>query len=135
MSDCILWTGPKWAGGRYGMDKVNGKCMGAHRAAWVRKYGKIPEGIFVCHKCDNGLCVNTDHLFLGTAKDNMQDCKQKGRLRSADQKGQNNNNAHPELEERYAAIKADKKNGLSLSQICKKHGIKSNGHLVKILRH
>ena len=49
------------------------------RFLWITKYGPIPEGLLLCHKCDNPLCINIDHAFLGTHSDNMQDCKNKGR--------------------------------------------------------
>lgn len=52
----------------------------AHRLAWVLYRGKIGN-LIVCHRCDNTSCVNPDHLFLGTQKENMQDCLRKGRLR------------------------------------------------------
>lgn len=52
----------------------------AHRAAWELVNGPIPEGKIICHHCDIPLCVETTHLFLGTALDNSRDCVKKGRL-------------------------------------------------------
>lgn len=63
----------------YGVVGLNGKVIGAHRAAWILTNGEVPDGLFVCHKCDNRRCINPDHLFLGTAKDNTQDMISKGR--------------------------------------------------------
>lgn len=56
--------------------------LAAHRASWVIHYGPIPPGMHVLHKCDNGLCVRPDHLFLGTHADNMRDMGDKGRART-----------------------------------------------------
>lgn len=51
----------------------------AHRIAWILAEGDIPDGLFVCHRCDNPSCVNAQHLFLGTPKDNTDDRIRKGR--------------------------------------------------------
>jgi len=56
-----------------------GKNAYAYRVMWEFKNGAIPDGMMVCHHCDNGLCINPAHLFLGTAKDNAADSISKGR--------------------------------------------------------
>lgn len=78
-SGCHLWTGTVGSNG-YGKMMMNGKVVIAHRYAYERAFGIIPDGMLVCHKCDTPLCVNTDHHFLGTSADNNRDAASKDRL-------------------------------------------------------
>jgi hypothetical protein len=79
--------------------------------------------------------VNVDHLFLGTLKDNMQDCIRKGRLRTniGCQKGEMNRNARPGIDDRDREIRRDIAAGMTWRIAREKYGIKSNGHLRQIL--
>lgn len=76
---CVVWTGNKNNRG-YGVVKVGRKKLQAHRFVWEQKHGPIPDGMCVCHKCDNTECVNPDHMFLGSHTQNMQDAAKKGRV-------------------------------------------------------
>lgn len=82
---CWLWSGCVKANG-YGVIGVRraGKLHNtlAHRASWAQRHGPIPPGLYVCHRCDTPACVNPDHLFLGTQKDNLRDMYAKGRLQN-----------------------------------------------------
>ncbi|WP_366945189.1 HNH endonuclease signature motif containing protein [Zoogloea sp.] len=77
---CWIWAAST-AGKGYGQMKLprQRKQEYAHRLAYQIYRGAIPAGLFVCHACDNPKCVNPDHLFLGTCKQNLQDMKSKGR--------------------------------------------------------
>jgi hypothetical protein len=77
---CWVWTGYKmpFGHGQLTISKDE-SCVLTHRFSWELHHGPIPEGIKVCHRCDNPPCVRPDHLFLGTQKDNIQDAIKKGR--------------------------------------------------------
>lgn len=82
--ECWNWLAGRNSGG-YGVFIVRGKNQKAHRVAWELTNGPLPpkngrwHGICACHRCDNRLCCNPNHLFLGTQQDNMLDCVGKGR--------------------------------------------------------
>lgn len=76
--DCWEWVGYLNEKG-YGKFRLNNKLQRAHRISYALKYGAIPEGMLVCHRCDNPKCVNPEHLFIGTTTDNARDSISKGR--------------------------------------------------------
>jgi len=87
---CMNWIGATQKG--YGAMRTGGQTVRAHRFAWVRANGSIPDGMHVLHKCDNPLCCNADHLFLGTHIDNMRDAVAKGRAAGGSLPGEANPN-------------------------------------------
>lgn len=90
--ECWPWMASKDDKG-YGRYGVGRKPMLAHRVAWTLIRGAIGAGLFVCHKCDNPICCNPRHLFLGTQRDNMHDASVKGRINLGDNNGMRK---HPE---------------------------------------
>lgn len=80
-SGCVEYTGSLDTHG-YGQAKLNGRYVLVHRWVWSDKRGPIPEGMHVCHHCDNRKCISIDHLFLGTHTDNMRDKAAKGRSKN-----------------------------------------------------
>jgi len=108
-SGCWLWTGSTKTG-TYGAFSVKNFPRFAHRVSWELHRGDIPEGMFVCHSCDTPACVNPDHLFLGTHRDNMKDMRRKSRFPHGEQ--------HPNsklTEDQVIAIRDDNRSHVTIA--------------------
>lgn len=86
---CWIWKASKNKDG-YGQFSVKNKVLSAHRFSYEIHKGPVSKGLSVCHSCDNPSCVNPDHLWIGTHKDNMKDCWQKNRGKTIFGIGQKN---------------------------------------------
>lgn len=80
---CWEWKGDIHPNGyAYTTNHETGKKRHVHRISYEIFKKEIPDGLYICHHCDNRSCCNPDHLWAGTAKENMQDAKKKGRLKN-----------------------------------------------------
>jgi Autographiviridae endonuclease len=103
-NDCWEWQGARSDG--YGQICHANRHLYAHRVAWELAYGPIPEGpghhgVCVLHRCDNRPCVRSDHLFLGSPKDNSVDMAQKGRVRAGNTPPKLSANAVQEMRRQF----------------------------------
>ena len=129
----------------YGRINVDGVSVMAHRASYEAFVGVIPDGACICHACDNPLCVNPAHLFVGDNYTNQRDCVAKGR--HADVRGANNpSRIYPQRLKRGAAnhkskltanqvreIRARSAAGESFSALSRSFGI-AHGNIAKVVR-
>lgn len=90
---CWNWTGCIHYRNGYGKTSFKGRSIYTHQVSFLVYKGEIPEGLEVCHSCDNRVCLNPSHLWLGTQLDNMNDMRVKGRAASGDNSGARK---HPE---------------------------------------
>lgn len=118
--DCWEWTG-NVGGSGYGRFWVNDGSVPAHRYSYEVHKGSVPEGMFTLHRCDNPVCVNPDHLFVGTALDNMRDMAAKGRSR--DQRGEKNNMSKLTTDDVREIRRLHREGGYFQRQLADKFGI------------
>jgi hypothetical protein len=100
-----------------------GRNVKAHRHVWEQCFGEIPDGMFVCHHCDNRSCVNPEHLFLGDHQDNMDDMVRKGRGRTSSGRGGEGNPASKLTQLQVDEIRRLCLRGVSQKSIAAKFGI------------
>jgi hypothetical protein len=109
---CWGWRGATLPTG-YGYLYADGKRHYAHRLAWeLANHTAVPAGMVVMHACDNPRCTRADHLTLGTQRDNLADCKAKGRARTS-----------KVPHDTIRAIRAEYENGATQSTIAQRHGL------------
>lgn len=124
---CWMWVGAKGRKGYGVFGKGDGSknLFRAHRYSYELHIGPIPEGLFVCHHCDNPACVNPEHLFTGTVQDNADDRIRKGRKGgggSGPRPGEN----HPSAiltEIKVIEIRKKREDGIRLMPLAKEYGV------------
>jgi hypothetical protein len=118
---CWEWTGHKDECG-YGRIQRGDRLVRLHRESWKDANGPIPDGLCVCHRCDNPCCINLEHLFLGTHADNMRDKAEKGRVVFNPRFGEDNPCAKLTSVE-VVAIKRDLRHGVTRRALAEKHKV------------
>lgn len=120
---CWHWIGAKNKDG-YGQFYVSQQYQeGAHRFMYEKSFGSIPKGMCVLHRCDNPACVNPDHLFLGTHRDNTQDMINKGRKQTNPPRGSKHHNSIL-TEDDVINIRSLKILGYTCKELSRKLGLK-----------
>lgn len=115
---CIIFIGSKNSLG-YGELSYKGKRFRAHRLSYISHVGPIPDGMVVCHKCDNPPCINPEHLFIGTQADNLKDGRKKGRVATPNPRGERHGLAKLSAD-KIVAIRKDQR---TQREIAKEYGV------------
>lgn len=125
-STCWYWIGAMYQNG-YGKARHAGRECYAHRYSYNLYKGPIPDGMHVCHRCDDPSCVNPDHLFVGTRDDNMSDMAIKGRSAHGERHG----SAKLSVEQ-VREIRSKRNAGQSVTAIAAEYGV-SKGRISEIV--
>lgn len=129
-NECWIWTGPIGDDG-YGKVKIAQKTLRSHRVSYALINGDFDQSLMVCHRCDVPLCINPEHLFLGTNSDNQIDSRSK--KRGADIRGVKN----PAAKLTEVQILEIKKEYIPYvithTFLAKKYGVCKN-HIARIIR-
>lgn len=120
MTDCIEHRGKKSTSG-YGCSYINRHHVSAHRVSYILFKGIIPRNKCVLHKCNNRVCINPEHLYLGTHKDNAVDREQAGTTAKGTRNGQSKLNWV-----KVRSIRSLAKKGVRKYQIGRLHGVSDN---------
>ena len=136
-SGCWIWMGATATQGRYGYVRYKGVNTLAHRAFYRHYKGEIPAGINVCHSCDVSLCVNPEHLFLGTQAENIADMHRKGRghIPPSPMAGEGNYKAKYTDAFILEVRQFYRDNRVTFKQLAEHFGLPSKGYAWLIVRH
>jgi hypothetical protein len=118
---CWEWSGITNSNG-YGRFSFKDVHRLAHRVSFEIFFGPIPQGMNVCHRCDNRLCVNPEHLWLGTQSENLRDAVSKGRLSQPDTAAEKNGNRRLDWE-KVQAIRDMHRSGVKKYHIAGLFGV------------
>jgi Autographiviridae endonuclease len=120
-NECKPWVGAVNSRGYGSFKTLDNKIESAHRVAWRIEKGPIPDGLHVLHKCDNKLCMNTNHMWLGTHEENIRDAAKKGIMGNTKLKREQVIEIRDSKEKVTVLAKIYKVSSATISQI--KHGI------------